>query len=418
MASLYYTTNENRAILKVVSALVEEKKRKPLKNNKLDDGQIDDALEKLRSNGVIVSSRTLRKKIRSELNKDYQFVKEKKELFESKLIPAVSNAISSVLSRSKRAGVYEKCIELISDGDNTTAIDPDSDSETPTEMLLGIPIIFAASKRKTKLNELLKQKLKHVILGKLDDNAVKKLGRNEPPTHRKPCAYNAAYETTNRRQSHPPAINAPYAYDERYTDGVAYAYDTSNRRQSHPPAINAPYAYDERFTINTAKHASHLHSREMEPSQNNVLYNRPIEMERNLPVSQRDKWTTRYNELVAYKQQHGHFDVSVHDESKRGLFYWVGNTRTQFKNGKLSEERIAKMNEIGFVWNRQIRTDWTTRYNELVAYKKHYGHCNVSRHNKDNKSLGHWVDHVRRRYKNGKLSNENISKLIEIGFVL
>ena len=134
---------------------------------------------------------------------DPQFDTAKRELFESDIIPTVTNAISSVLSRSKQVGLYEKAIELISDDSNIPAIDPDS--EMPTEMLLGIPI-SAESKRKTRLNELLEPKLKQVIFGKIghkrppirppirinarDDDAVKKIGRKRPPIR-----INAPYNT-------------------------------------------------------------------------------------------------------------------------------------------------------------------------------------------------------------------------------
>ena len=173
MAPKYFTASENQAINRVVSALVEEQKRKPLSYDYTDEGQSNDAVEKLRSNGVIVSRDTLTMRITAELNKDYQYVTAKKDLFKSEIIPDVADAISSILSRSKRAGVYEKCIELISDDSNTTAIDPDS--ETPTEM-----------EKKTALYKLLKPKLEHVILGKSDDDAVNNL------THQEPCEYDAA----------------------------------------------------------------------------------------------------------------------------------------------------------------------------------------------------------------------------------
>jgi hypothetical protein len=43
------------------------------------------------------------------------------------------------------------------------------------------------------------------------------------------------------------------------------------------------------------------------------------------------------------------------------------------KNGKLSEEAVARLNEIGFTWvAREITMTWT---NFLASYKEECGHC-------------------------------------------
>ena len=132
-------------------------------------------------------------------------------------------------------------------------------------------------------------------------------------------------------------------------------------------------------------------------------------------------WATRYNELVAYKQQYGDCNVSRYHAMHKTLGYWVGKMRTEFKNGKLSGERVAKLNELGFVWRIREKkpdaVDWTTRYNELIAYKQQHGDCNVSQYDASYKSLGHWVNKTRTAFKNGKLSDERIAKLNELGFV-
>ena len=64
-----------------------------------------------------------------------------------------------------------------------------------------------------------------------------------------------------------------------------------------------------------------------------------------------------YDQLVAYKQQHGHCNVKQIGDNKK-LGAWVHKQRTQFKKpvngyykaGKNSDRYIA-LTEIGFVWN-------------------------------------------------------------------
>ena len=130
-----------------------------------------------------------------------------------------------------------------------------------------------------------------------------------------------------------------------------------------------------------------------------------------------DDWTTRFSELVAYKYMHGHCDASSNDEGDNGLGYWVEDMREEFKSGRLSDERVAKLNDLGFIWRPKLRLDWTARFRELVAYKRMYGNCCVPRKEGEHKSLGNWVMRVRQDFKKGKLSEERIAKLNGIGFV-
>ena len=126
-------------------------------------------------------------------------------------------------------------------------------------------------------------------------------------------------------------------------------------------------------------------------------------------------WETNFDKLVAYKELNGHCNVSQHDEANKSLGYWVMTQRTAFKNGKLSEERKAQLNNLGFVWEKRV--PWETYFDKLVAYKELNGHCNVSQHDEANKSLGHWVNNQRTAFRNGTLSDERARKLVEIGFV-
>ncbi|KAL3781946.1 hypothetical protein ACHAWO_002666 [Cyclotella atomus] len=70
------------------------------------------------------------------------------------------------------------------------------------------------------------------------------------------------------------------------------------------------------------------------------------------------------------------------------------------------------------------RPKWEERFNELCAYQKKHGHCDVSQRDEAYKELGYWVNSQRRRLKkfNDDLSladpitREKIIKLREIGF--
>jgi hypothetical protein len=92
----------------------------------------------------------------------------------------------------------------------------------------------------------------------------------------------------------------------------------------------------------------------------------------------------------------------------------------------LSEEREAKLNSIGFVWNirrchaRQFsvkQVDWNVRFRELLAYKLAAGDCDVPQNFGPNPQLGRWVRTQRLAKKNLTLTKERWEKLKSTGFV-
>lgn len=83
-------------------------------------------------------------------------------------------------------------------------------------------------------------------------------------------------------------------------------------------------------------------------------------------------WLNKFQQLFEYKKEYGHCNVSsTHDKS---LASWVQNQRTQYKKSKLSEERIARLNVIGFSWYVSTDDLWFTRFEQLKQYKSKKGH--------------------------------------------
>ncbi len=59
---------------------------------------------------------------------------------------------------------------------------------------------------------------------------------------------------------------------------------------------------------------------------------------------------------------------------------------------------------------------WESKYAALVEYQRTHGHCRVSTLSKDDASLGKWVSTIRSYRKQGKLSEERIQRLTQLGF--
>jgi hypothetical protein len=67
-------------------------------------------------------------------------------------------------------------------------------------------------------------------------------------------------------------------------------------------------------------------------------------------------WQEHFQELKAFKDQHGHCNVSLNYHNV-SLSVWVKHQRRQYRfylkgyDSSMTEERIIWMNSIGFDWN-------------------------------------------------------------------
>jgi len=66
-----------------------------------------------------------------------------------------------------------------------------------------------------------------------------------------------------------------------------------------------------------------------------------------------EKWKEKYAELQSYREIYGDCNVPGKWPENEGLGIWVGNQRQTKKKRRLSQERIAKLDAIGFVWARR-----------------------------------------------------------------
>ena len=69
-------------------------------------------------------------------------------------------------------------------------------------------------------------------------------------------------------------------------------------------------------------------------------------------------WLRRYDELITFKQQHGHCNVPQRYTPNLPLGQWVAHQRTfykslrQGKQSRMTTERIAALEKIGFEWRK------------------------------------------------------------------
>ena len=127
-------------------------------------------------------------------------------------------------------------------------------------------------------------------------------------------------------------------------------------------------------------------------------------------------WEEMFTALGNYKNSYGDCNVPRNWPNNPQLAAWVSNQRNEMRRGNLNEERTRRLEKIGFVWE-PVESSWENMFAMLVEYNKSHGNCNVPQNWQENPQLAEWVSKKRLSKKNGKLSDEQILLLNQIGFL-
>ena len=127
-------------------------------------------------------------------------------------------------------------------------------------------------------------------------------------------------------------------------------------------------------------------------------------------------WQDMYEILTLYKEREGHCDVPQgHKEDEQNLGAWLQTQRREKKNGNMDATKEKQLVELGVVWD-VFSQQWEDMYTFLIQYEQREGHCNVPRsHKEDGNNLGYWLTNQRTIKKNGKLDDDRLRRLEEIG---
>lgn len=122
-------------------------------------------------------------------------------------------------------------------------------------------------------------------------------------------------------------------------------------------------------------------------------------------------WETSFGKLKAYRQKHGACQVSLKIDPV--LQRWTRWQRILFYQGKLSAERIDRLNEIRFPWSVQ-EGYWMRMYAVLTSFRDQFGHTRVPSQWEPNPQLAAWV--YKTKLSRSKLTPQKIELLNGIGF--
>lgn len=186
------------------------------------------------------------------------------------------------------------------------------------------------------------------------------------------------------------------------------------------------------------------------------------------------KWSQRLDQLKAFRDKYGNFDVADDDDEFPGLRTFIMNQRNacrKFEAGfteeaNMTQEKLDKLRSIGFSWgtisssnmsskskeymaelremnlNSNREMQWEEMFRKLLEYKGEKGDCNIPVHvtlqpdqQHPHKRLSAWVKTQRRQYKLFQawtkytekervsmkekpfITEERINRLDEVGFI-
>jgi hypothetical protein len=134
------------------------------------------------------------------------------------------------------------------------------------------------------------------------------------------------------------------------------------------------------------------------------------------------RWERCFQRLLEFYRRFGHSHVPAEWAENRAMASWVVKTRMLKRKGRLSLDKVRRLNTIGFVWDatrkRRMEHDviWTRRLDQLLAFHRKHGHWCVPTDQKRYHSLRIWMDNQRIKYQRGRLRTDRIRRLEKVHF--
>jgi hypothetical protein len=129
-------------------------------------------------------------------------------------------------------------------------------------------------------------------------------------------------------------------------------------------------------------------------------------------------WEFLYGLLERFAAREGHARVAAkHVEDEHQLGFWIANQRAACRAGRLSPERIARLESLpGWDWNpggeAALGAAWEAGFSYLERFVAREHHARVTtQHLEDGYRLGQWVEVQRLTYRADRLSPERIACL-------
>lgn len=120
-------------------------------------------------------------------------------------------------------------------------------------------------------------------------------------------------------------------------------------------------------------------------------------------------WAKHYEKLKSFYAETGRWPR----RGEGSLGTWCNTQRQARKNGRLTKERIRRLDAIGFVWEYDLDKEWQKHYEALQTFRQKKGRLPKTT---EGGNLGGWCVTQRKLRREGKLAAGRKALLDAIGF--
>jgi hypothetical protein len=128
-----------------------------------------------------------------------------------------------------------------------------------------------------------------------------------------------------------------------------------------------------------------------------------------------ERWWLNYSALLLASKTKPVSSISQLDKE---IGTWISAQRVSYRQGVLSNKKIALLEAIGFKWNPIIEKEkvWEDNFTLLKKFGEDNGHFSINKENTDVKFCS-WVYAQKTAYRKKTIKPERVKMLKSIGFI-
>lgn len=141
------------------------------------------------------------------------------------------------------------------------------------------------------------------------------------------------------------------------------------------------------------------------------------EIQKNLDAT----WNMYYQDLCRYWEENGNCDLSKRYKTEEGLLLgrWVLRQKTLYREGKLTEDKIAALEKLDISWDYWSDVNFDRNVELLKKYREEHGSLFMTKNytTADGVALATWCTNIRKLQRNRKLPENRFKILDDMGFL-
>lgn len=130
------------------------------------------------------------------------------------------------------------------------------------------------------------------------------------------------------------------------------------------------------------------------------------------------QWNAKFELLKEFINEFNRFPKQSEHYKGIAIGIWTSDQKQYFKKGKLSEERIQKLESIGFTASNSFKEQWEYKFELLKEFKEEFGKFPAKYTVYKGIQIGQWIHNQRQKFMSNTLEKEQIEKLESTGIRL